>query len=362
MFRGLTEGVEEILVGRPAFDNAPPCVWATMARVPIYSAISGDQMSKVFRRVLPALLLLAPVLFGSESLAAQESLSQALSPPSAPTATASTTASTQAASDDTADAERERSSAAVSPARRLVAAAAGQRTPEIEKVFGYNVPAFDEEAAAPDPDQTGSQQPAGQQPTGQQTGQQPTAQTGTANQPDPIQPLSPGQKMRRAFRGAFLSPTPYASSAFSATLTQLREKELPDKDFEDELGDWGSRFARTFATRTTRSIFINGVYASLFRQDPRYHRPAHKGFGARLAYAVSRVFVTRDDEGNTEPNYSRFAGSMTASALANVWERSTPGHDRIGTDATLRRFGRYFIFDALSNVVFREIIPTVFRR
>jgi hypothetical protein len=168
--------------------------------------------------------------------------------------------------------------------------------------------------------------------------------------------------MERAFRNAFLSPAPYAFSAVSAVLTQAGEDELPDKDFEDEFGDWASRFARTFANRTSRSILSNGVYASLFKQDPRYQRPRHKSFGGRVAYAVSRVFVTRDDDGNLEPNYSRFAGSLTASALANVYERSTPGHDRKGADATFRRFGVSFAYDALSNVLFREIVPTIFGR
>ena len=45
---------------------------------------------------------------------------------------------------------------------------------------------------------------------------------------------------------------------------------------------------------------------------------------------------------------------MTASAMANIWERSTPGHDRIGADATLKRFGRSFVYDAATNIVFRE--------
>jgi hypothetical protein len=80
-----------------------------------------------------------------------------------------------------------------------------------------------------------------------------------------------------------------------------------------------------------------------------------------VAHAVSRLFVTRDDDWNLEPNYSRFAGAMTASALANVWERSTPGHDRIGTDATFRRFGMSFVSGAIGNL-FREFASDIFRR
>ena len=128
---------------------------------------------------------------------------------------------------------------------------------------------------------------------------------------------------------------------------------MPHKDGGDEVADWGSRAARNFATRSTTAVFTNGVYPALFKQDPRYDPSHHKGFGRRALHAVSRVFVTRDDEGHLEPNYSRFAGVMTASALSNLWEHSTPGRDRIGTDATLRRFALSFATGSLNNIVFK---------
>ena len=196
--------------------------------------------------------------------------------------------------------------------------------------------------------------PATQQQQGAQ--QQPTPDPQSQGRPAP---LTAGQKVKRAFRGAFLSPVPYATAAFNAGITQLGEDNLPHKDTEDELADWGSRTARVFATGTTYRVFGNGFYPALFKQDPRYERSKSKKFGSRLGHAVSRLFVTRDDDWNLEPNYSRFAGAATSSAMANVWERSTPGHDRIGADATLRRFGNTFISGAIGNI-FREFAPDIF--
>jgi hypothetical protein len=184
--------------------------------------------------------------------------------------------------------------------------------------------------------------------------------------PDPLSqgrpaPLTAGQKVRRAFRGAFLRPAPYAVAAFNAGITQLGEEDQPQKETDDKLADWGSRTARVFATGTTYRLFGNGFYPALFKQDPRYERAQGKKFGRRLGHAVSRLFVTRDDDWNLEPNYSRFAGAMTSSALANVWERSTPGRDRIGADATLKRFGMTFVSSAIGNI-FREFASDLFRR
>jgi hypothetical protein len=204
---------------------------------------------------------------------------------------------------------------------------------------------------------------------GAATGQkaQQGAQNGGATQPSANRPapLEAGEKVSRSLRAAFLRPTPYLMSAFSAGITQLNEDSQPQKDNADEAADWGSRTARSFATRTTSTVFSSGVYPALFKQDPRYERSQSKKFGPRVAHALGRVFVTRDDDGNLEPNYSRFAGSFTASALANVWERSTPGHDRIGADATFKRFGRSFISASIGNVLLKEFGPDIigiFRR
>jgi hypothetical protein len=231
-------------------------------------------------------------------------------------------------------------------------------------------------AAATARAQDGSETDSGEvaQTAPQETQPRQVAQTGNASQPPQQQPtpqpspqtgrpapLSAEQKIGRAFRGAFLSPTPYAIAAFNGGIRQIGEDRLPHKDTGDELADWGSQSARVFATGTTYRIFGNGFYPALFRQDPRYERSKSKKFGSRLGHAVSRVFVTRDDDWNLEPNYSRFAGAMTASAMANVWERSTPGHDRVGTNATLRRFGMTFVSGAIGNI-FREFAGDLFGR
>ena len=192
---------------------------------------------------------------------------------------------------------------------------------------------------------------------------QPTPQGQT--DADKFEPLTAGEKMKGAFRSAFLSPQGYLNTAFGATLTHFREEKLPHKDSGDRAADFASRFARNFSTRATRRIFGAGVYPVIFRQDPRYEPSPRKGFARRTLHAVSRTFVTRDDDGNHEPNYSNLAGNLTGSALANVWEQSTPGRDRIGPDATMVRFGRSLAFDMLSNVVFREFWPDImgiFRR
>ncbi|HYO62477.1 MAG TPA: hypothetical protein VER08_02355 [Pyrinomonadaceae bacterium] len=176
-------------------------------------------------------------------------------------------------------------------------------------------------------------------------------QTGT--QTDNYTPLTSEQKMKRAFKSAFLSPAGYAWTGFNAALTEWGEDDLPHKDREDRIADWGSRFAIQFGRRATRSLLGSGVYPALFKQEPRYIKSTKKGIAPRALYAASRVFVTRGDNGNSQFNISRVAGNISASALSNLWEQNTPGHDRIGAGPTFRRVTSMFLSDALFNL-FRE--------
>lgn len=173
-----------------------------------------------------------------------------------------------------------------------------------------------------------------------------------------IMPLTADEKMNRAFKSAFISPRAYIFPGVSAIITEAGEDDLPHKETEDRIADGLSRFAINFGTRSASTLLSSGVYASLFRQDPRNYRSESKNIGARALFAASRVFLTRGDNGKTQPNYSRFAGQLSASALSNLWQQSTPGHDRIGADATFRRFGSSFVGGAIFNVI-SEFLPDI---
>jgi hypothetical protein len=174
-------------------------------------------------------------------------------------------------------------------------------------------------------------------------------------------PLTGKEKMHRAFTNAFLNPESYLLTGVGAAITEYSEDDLPHKDNEDRFADFGTRWAIRFTTRTSGTILGSGVFPVLFKQDPRYEPAGKKPFFKRALHAASRVFVTRDDDGNLEPNYSRWAGSLASSALSNLWEQSTPGHDRIGADATFRRFGYSFTSGMVNNIV-REFLPDLLKK
>lgn len=195
------------------------------------------------------------------------------------------------------------------------------------------------------------------------------ATPGATKRPSPSQPLSfpfspmtAREKLAFGFRQTFLRPGPYASAAFATTQVQLRDKDQRRKDGGDQFADGLTRYAIRMATGSTKRMFASGIYPALFRQDPRYKSSDRKGVMARTLYAASRVFITENDAGDIGPNYSQLGANLTASSLANIWERNTPRHNRIGVRPTFSRFARMTGFDVLSFIVFREFGPDIKRK
>ncbi|MGH9942479.1 MAG: hypothetical protein ACRD9R_09015 [Pyrinomonadaceae bacterium] len=172
-------------------------------------------------------------------------------------------------------------------------------------------------------------------------------------------PLTAEEKLKFGLRNAFLNPFSYALTGVNAAITQATEEDQPHKTSGDRFADGLSRFAISTGTRSIKSLLGSGVYPALFKQDPRYRRAERKGFGPRFRHAVSRVFVTDGDNGSQQLNYSRLGGTITASALANLYERSTPGRDRIGVGPTFKRFGTSVGIDVLQFVLIREFGPDI---
>jgi hypothetical protein len=176
----------------------------------------------------------------------------------------------------------------------------------------------------------------------------------------PTYDMTTGEKLSYGAKKAFFSPSPYAFSAFSAYF-QIRDEDKPNKDTGDKFADGLSRFARNYGRSATKNLLAYGVYPAIFRQDPRYEPSPKSGFKNRTLHAMSRVFITRGDNGSTQVNTSLLGGTVTASALANIWERSSPNNDRKGIGPTFERIRGMIIVDIIRNVVFKEFGPDIKR-
>jgi hypothetical protein len=166
------------------------------------------------------------------------------------------------------------------------------------------------------------------------------------------------KKFKYGLTETFLSWQGYLTTGLGAAITEAREKEQPQKTTADRAADGLSRYAIDFATRATKTFLGNGIYPIIFKQSPCYKRSRLPDVPSRILHAVIRVFVTETDNGGLTVNVSRLAGDMTAAAVANVYERNTPGFTRIGLAPTFTRFGTMIGTDALSLAV-KEFTPDI---
>jgi hypothetical protein len=162
-------------------------------------------------------------------------------------------------------------------------------------------------------------------------------------------PMTVGEKFHSWFQKQFLSPGAYGTALFNGLWKELRDNDDFKKDtVQNYFADSMTRAARSYTFAATAGFFEKAVFASLFRQDPRYHRSGKTGAGAKIGYAVTRVFITQGDHCEChQVNASFLLGAAAASGTANLWER----RERTGPMHTVSRFYNHVAITALFNVV-----------
>ena len=169
-----------------------------------------------------------------------------------------------------------------------------------------------------------------------------------------VAPMTAKQKWHLAWKET-VDPFNIATSAFSAGLSQA-DGETP------KYGRGGvaytERFGAAIADLGTQEIFSDGVLASLLHQDPRYFRrgPSSK-FAARVAYSLSRIFVTRQDSGGDAFNASGIFGMMLGIAASNAYY---PSASRTGS-VMMSRVGTSLLGGVVGNLM-SEFWPDVQNR
>jgi hypothetical protein len=128
-------------------------------------------------------------------------------------------------------------------------------------------------------------------------------------------PLDAQQKFVLASKSAF-DPIAFLSIGAVAGIEQARNIY---PGYHQGAEGYARRYGASFADEAIGRFFASAIYPSLLRQDPRYF---YKGSGTtteRAGYAISRAFITRGNNGKSQPNYSLLLGRLTAGAIANLY-------------------------------------------
>ncbi len=120
-----------------------------------------------------------------------------------------------------------------------------------------------------------------------------------------------------------------------------------------------SRYGMNVADEANFTFFQAFLFPALFHQDPRYIPLDRGSTGARLAYSLSRVLVTRDDDGGSELNKSKILGTIVSTSISSAYYASL-GAD-VSAGANFTNVGINLASDAAFNV-FKEFWPDVARK
>ncbi len=154
--------------------------------------------------------------------------------------------------------------------------------------------------------------------------------------------LTPRRKLGIAFGDA----TDQAIFAQTALISGIGQATNANPSFGQGIEGYAKRFGTTYADFAVENMMTEGIFPTLLHQDPRYFRRREGTVRSRLAYAISRLFITRGDSGRNQFNYSEVVGAAASVAISNAYyPDGSSGRNNAG------RYVEQLGFDAASNVL-----------
>lgn len=128
-------------------------------------------------------------------------------------------------------------------------------------------------------------------------------------------PLTSHQKFDRFWRGAYSADTVLGAVFDSLTL----QASGAYSQFGGGMQGYGKRYGATLLGAEAGAFFGRYLYPRLLHQDPRYFPSHENAISDRMAYAASRVLITRSDDGRNVFNTSLILSQLTQAALADAY-------------------------------------------
>jgi hypothetical protein len=82
---------------------------------------------------------------------------------------------------------------------------------------------------------------------------------------------------------------------------------------------YGQRVGAVAADAFTDIMIGGAILPSLLHQDPRYFYQGTGTTGSRMRHAMLSPFVTKGDNGKSQPNYSSIGGNLASAGIANLY-------------------------------------------
>lgn len=165
----------------------------------------------------------------------------------------------------------------------------------------------------------------------------------------------PPQSFKEKFWLATQDSFDYSAFIYNGIVAGISFAEKSEPSFGQGASGYGIYYAHTVADNTIENYMVEAFVPALTKEDPRYYTLGRGGFFKRSGYALSRVFITRNDAGNNTFNISEIAGAGAAAAISNLYY--PPGNTWV---KTYQRWGSQVLQDFIS-FEFKEFWPDINR-
>lgn len=161
-------------------------------------------------------------------------------------------------------------------------------------------------------------------------------------------PLSAKLKFSLAFRFA-RDPFSVARVAILAGVGQATNTP----NYVQGVKGYSERFGANYANSFTQIMIGGAVLPSVLHQDPRYFYQGTGTKKSRAIHAISNLFITKGDDGHSQPNYSSLGGDVASAAISTLY------YPKSNRDAGL--FFQNFAVNSAVHMAFRLLEEFAFR-
>jgi hypothetical protein len=111
----------------------------------------------------------------------------------------------------------------------------------------------------------------------------------------------------------------YSDFIFVGGLAGIEMASKSQPSFGQGAEGYGKYYWHLFVDGGIENYMTEAIVPGVTREDPRYYTLGKGGFIKRTGYAVSRLFITRTNAGNSTFNLSEIVGAGAAAGIGNTY-------------------------------------------
>jgi hypothetical protein len=129
----------------------------------------------------------------------------------------------------------------------------------------------------------------------------------------------PPQSVKDKFVTASQDSFDYSSVLLPAVLAGYSMATDATPEFHQGAAGYGRYFWHTYVDQTIENYAVEFIVPAIAHEDTRYYTMGRGGFLKRTKYSLSRVVVTRSDDGRPTFNAGEIIGAGTAAGISNLY-------------------------------------------